>query len=125
MPCGRRSRASSGLLSEGCRCLTGLRECRGFFDRRKPEEEPGECGARLVVQLSCDPSPLGLLAFEDRVDGFAFHAFREMNGEGRACYECFGEANIIVGESGVEPAPVEGGNSADCFSVRHQREEER
>ena len=80
---GRRANASRPTFSsalrafcpQGCRRLTGLRERRRSIDRREAEEDRRQRGARLVVQLSCDPAPLGLLGFEDRVDRFARHAF--------------------------------------------------
>ena len=65
------------------------------------------------MQLSCDPAPLGLLGFEDRVDRFARHAFREMNGKRGARAKRFGEANVIVGEAGVGSVLVEGVNNPD------------
>ena len=48
-----------------------------------------------------------------------------MNGEGGARGECLGEAKIVVGEAGIGAVLVEGGNDADGFVVKHERDEER
>ena len=77
------------------------------------------------MQLARDPAPLGLLGFEDRVDRFTRHAFREMNGEGGARAERLGEAKVIVGEAGIGAVLVEGGNDADGLLVKDERDEER
>ena len=77
------------------------------------------------MELSRDPAPLGLLGFEDRVHRFARDALREMNGKGGAGTECFGEANVVVGEAGVGPGLVEGGDDPDRPLVEDERDQER
>ena len=114
-----------GCFSQGGRCLLGLRERRRFVDRCQAKEDGGERGARFVVQLPRDPAPFDLLAFENRVDRFTRHAFREVNGEGGASAERLSEPKVIVCEAGIGVLLVEGGNDADGLLVKHERDEDR
>ena len=67
--------------------------------RLQPEQDRRQRLPGLVVQLAREPLPLELLRADDAAQRVAGDALGEVDGDGRACGEGLGQAQVLVGEA--------------------------